>query len=117
MSKALIIVDHGSRRPEAHAHLLWIAEQVRQRAPDLRVYVAHMELADPSIDAAIDSCVEDGASEVQVHPLFLVPGRHLTQDIPALIQRGSERHPGVRIRMTDSLGSIPDLADLILRTL
>ncbi len=117
MARALIIVDHGSRRPEAHAHLLWIAEQVRQRAPELGVYIAHMELADPSIDAAIDSCVKDGASEIQVHPLFLIPGHHLTQDIPALIQRSSERHPGVRIRMTDAVGSVADLADLILRTL
>ena len=117
MSRALIIVDHGSRRPEAHAHLLWIAEQVRQRAPELRVYIAHMELADPSILAAIDDCVEDGASEILVHPLFLVPGQHLTQDIPTLIQQSSKRHPGVRIRMTDPVGSVPELADLILRTL
>ncbi len=117
MARALIIVDHGSRRPEAHAHLAWIAEQVRQRAPNLRVYIAHMELADPSIDMAIDTCVDDGASEIMLHPLFLVPGQHLTQDIPALIERGSERHPGVRIHLTDSLGSLPDLADLILRTL
>ena len=42
---ALLLVDHGSRRPEAHRHLEWTAEQVRQRRPGLRVHVAHLELA------------------------------------------------------------------------
>jgi len=117
MSRALVIIDHGSVRPEAHAHLLWISEQVKERAPELRVYIAHMELAEPSIEAAIDAAVHDAASEILVHPLFLVPGRHLTQDIPALIQQASQRHPALRIQMTDALGSVPELADVILRTL
>jgi sirohydrochlorin ferrochelatase len=115
MTQALVIVDHGSRQPEAHRHLEWIAAQVRQRAPDLKVHVAHMDLAEPSIEAAVAACVREGVAEVVVHPLFLVPGRHLTEDIPALIRRCAERHPGVRVRLTDPLGSVPGLADLILR--
>ena len=50
--KALILVDHGSRRPEAHAHAEWLADRVRERRPGLAVHVAHLEIAEPSIQSA-----------------------------------------------------------------
>jgi sirohydrochlorin ferrochelatase len=117
VARALVIVDHGSRRPEAHHHLDWIAEQVRQRAPELRVYVAHMELAEPSVESAIETSARDGATEIIVHPLFLVPGRHMVEDIPQLVRRAAARHPELEIRISEALGSVPELADLILQTL
>ena len=86
MSRALLIVDHGSRRAEAHSHLEWVAREVQGRAVDLQVYIAHMELAEPSIAQAIASCVADGATELIVHPLFLVPGHHLCEQIPQLVE-------------------------------
>jgi sirohydrochlorin ferrochelatase len=117
MSRALLIVDHGSRRPEAHRHLEWIAEQVRLAAPGLSVYVAHMELAEPSIAQAVDACVEDGVSEIVVHPLFLVPGRHLSEDIPGLLEQAIRRHAELSFRLTEPVGSVPGIATLILSTL
>jgi sirohydrochlorin ferrochelatase len=115
MSRALLIVDHGSRRAEAHAHLEAVAGEIRRRAPGLRVYVAHMEVVPPSISDAIDACARDGATEVLVHPFFLVPGLHLTEDIPSLVEAAARRHPDLRVRITDPLGSAPGIADLILR--
>ncbi len=114
--RALLIVDHGSRRTEAHEHLEWIAEQIRERDPAQHVYVAHMELAEPSIHDAIDACVRDGAREICVHPLFLVPGRHLSEDIPRLVESAASRHTGLDVRITEPLGSVPDIAGLILQT-
>ena len=117
MSRALVIVDHGSRRPEAHAHLEWIAEQVRQRAPELVVRIAHMELAEPSVEQVIGLCAREGATEIAVHPLFLAPGRHLSEDVPALIERAAAANPGVAIRLLAALGTRSALADVILETL
>ncbi len=117
MKRALVIIDHGSRQPEAHAHLERIAAAVRDRAPGLEVRVAHMELAEPSIAEAIAASVAAGAEEVCVHPFFLVPGRHLASDIPALISAAAADHPEVRVRLLEPLGDRPELADLILATL
>jgi len=117
MSRALVIVDHGSRRPEAHAHLERLAERVRERAPELRVYVAHLEIAPPSVEAALAACASDGFREVAVHPLFLIPGRHLAQDLPARIERARTSHPGLCIRVLEPLGDQAGLADLVLASL
>jgi sirohydrochlorin ferrochelatase len=116
MKRALVIVDHGSRRVEANEHLEHVAAEVGRLAKGLPVYVAHMDLASPSIDEAIDACARDGAEEVLVHPFFLVPGQHLREDIPALVGQAAARHPGVRVHVTEPLGSAAGIAELVLRT-
>jgi sirohydrochlorin ferrochelatase len=117
VSLALILVDHGSRKSEAHEHLEKIAAAVRERRAGLDVRVAHMELASPSLAEAVAACVEAGADEIAVHPFFLVPGRHMAEDIPALVEAAAAAHPGVHVRVLEPLGVRPELADLILASL
>ena len=116
MKRALLIVDHGSRRREAHEHLEWVAAQVRARRPALPVYVAHMELAGPSIHQALAACARDAIEEVLVHPFFLVPGLHAAGDVPRLVEAAAVAHPGLRVRMLAAIGSVAGIADLILAT-
>lgn len=114
--RALVILDHGSRRAEAHEHLEGLAERVRERAPDLLVRVAHLEASSPTLREALDACAAAGADAVDVHPLFLSPGLHLTRDIPERIEAERARHPELEIELTAALGSHEELADLILRS-
>ena len=44
-----------------------------------------MELAEPSIAAAFEKCVQQGATRIVCHPLFLARGRHVQEDIPTLV--------------------------------
>ena len=117
MTDALVIVDHGSRAPAAHEHLEWLAERVRERAPELQVHVAHMELASPSLAEVLERCAASGVRRVSVHPLFLVPGRHLIRDIPELVGDAASRHPELVVRLLPALGTREGLADLVLDTL
>ena len=116
MKRALLIVDHGSRKPEARAHLEWVAEQVRRRRPDLPVYIAHMELTAPSIQQAVDACAAEGVEDLLVHPFFLVPGLHAADDVPRLVDAAALAHPRLRVRVTEATGSVAGVADLILAT-
>lgn len=115
MSAAILLVDHGSRRPEANAQLVALAERVRARVGDRFVAVAHMELAEPSIAQGIGACVAAGADEIVVHPFFLGPGSHTTGDIPRLVADAAARHPGVRARVGPPLGLDEKLIDLVLQ--
>ena len=58
---ALILVDHGSRFPEANEMLLEVVAMVKRLSGLTRVYPAHMELAEPSIRQAFETAVRDGA--------------------------------------------------------
>ena len=100
MKRAVLLVDHGSRRPESNAQLEALAERVRERMPERLVAVAHMELAAPSIADAIDACVAGGVEEIVVHPYFLGPGNHTREDIPRLVAGAGARPPGGRLEKT-----------------
>lgn len=112
MTTALILVDHGSRRAASNAMLDDLATLVRGET-EHPVYVAHMELAEPSIDEAVGRAVAEGATEVVVCPFFLGPGRHVTEDIPKLSAEAAKAH-GVQHRVAAHLGADPLLAQLIL---
>ena len=114
MKRAILLVDHGSRRAEANALLEEIAVQIRERAAGSIVEVAHLEIAEPGIAEGIENCVKQGANHIIVHPFFLGPGRHTSEDIPAQVERAAQRHPNVRIRISEPLGNHAALIDVIL---
>jgi sirohydrochlorin ferrochelatase len=101
---AIVIVDHGSKRDAANAQLDRVVERFRETSGAVIVEPAHMELAAPSIADAIDACVAQGASDIVVHPYFLAPGRHSTEDIPRMVAEAAETHLGLSYRVTDPLG-------------
>ncbi len=109
----LVLVDHGSRVEESNEMLLVMAEMVRRAVPWPIVEPAHMELAEPSIATAFDSCVTAGAELVVVSPYFLLPGRHWSQDIPALAAEAAARHPSVRYMVAAPLGLHPQMAEVV----
>lgn len=115
MPRGLVLVDHGSRRDEANAVVSIVADQVREYGePDLVVRYAHMELASPTLDDAIDACVAQGVAVIVVVPYFLAPGRHASRDIPAAVAEAAKRHPSIPMRVTDPLGAHPLLAEIVL---
>lgn len=63
-----------------------------------------MEMAEPTIEQAFDRCVEAGAKKIVLHPFFLSPGRHVTSDIPKLMQAAARRHPEVAWVISEPLG-------------
>lgn len=114
MNRAILLVDHGSRLPEANALLDGVAAALRGRRPDTLVEIAHMELAEPSLAAALAHCAERGAREVVVCPWFLGPGRHITRDIPQLVAQAVADHPGLSVRVAEPLGFDERLVDVLL---
>jgi sirohydrochlorin ferrochelatase len=113
--KAILLIDHGSRRDAANEMMNCMANLVQAMAgPEVVVRYAHMELADPTISAGVQSCVEAGATELIVFPYMLSPGRHSTGDIPRMVAEAAAAHPDVNVRVTSAFGVHEKLAELIL---
>ncbi|MFI4873840.1 MAG: CbiX/SirB N-terminal domain-containing protein [Blastopirellula sp. JB062] len=109
----IVVVDHGSRRAASNDLLLDVVRLFRQTTGHAIVEAAHMELAEPSISAAFAKCVAQGASVVVVHPYFLSPGRHWSEDIPRLAAQAAAEHPGVRHLVTAPLGLHQKMAEIM----
>lgn len=113
--KAILIVDHGSRKQEANDMLTCMANLVQAMSgPDVIVRPAHMELARPSIADGFLSCVQAGATEVTVFPYMLSPGKHSTADIPRMVAEAAVSHPSVSFSVTPAFGVHEKLGEIIL---
>jgi sirohydrochlorin ferrochelatase len=113
--QGIIIVDHGSRRPQSNDMLEHVAGLFAERFSDDFDIVepAHMELAMPDIAAAYARCVERGAMRITLLPFFLAQGKHWTKDIPSLTSQAAEQHPGTRYTIAEPLGVDDLILDLL----
>ncbi|KAG9449918.1 hypothetical protein H6P81_009883 [Aristolochia fimbriata] len=109
----VIIVDHGSRRKESNLMLNEFVAMFKDKTGYSIVEPAHMELAEPSIRAAFNSCVQRGATKIIVSPFFLFPGRHWHQDIPSLAAEAAKSHHGISYLVTAPLGLHELLVDVV----
>lgn len=82
--RALLLVDHGSRKAEANAVLASVRAKIEAARPGLLVEHAHMELSEPNIAQAVERLLERGARSIYLMPWFLAPGRHAQDDVPRL---------------------------------
>lgn len=113
--KAILLIDHGSRRDAANEMMDCMANLVQAMAgPEVVVQYAHMELAEPSIEAGVQRCVDAGATELTVFPYMLSPGKHSTGDIPRMVAEAAARFPALDVRITGAFGVHEKLAELIL---
>jgi sirohydrochlorin ferrochelatase len=114
--RAILLIDHGSRRDEANEMLHCMAALVQRMAgSSVVVRHAHMELAEPSIDAGVKACADAGATEIIAFPYMLSPGRHSTSDIPRLVAAAAAAHPDIRVQVTSAFGIESELGEVILR--
>ena len=113
--QALLLIDHGSTRDDANDLLPKVARMVQDMSDFEIVCYAHMELAEPTIQQGLDTCVAAGATEVIVHPYFLSPGRHSVSDIPRMVAEAAAKYAGVSYRLTEPLGLDPKMGELILK--
>jgi sirohydrochlorin ferrochelatase len=113
--KAILLIDHGSRRSEANEMMDCMANLVQAVAgPEVIVRYAHMEIVEPSISSGVRGCVEAGATELIVFPYMLSPGKHSTGDIPRLVAAAATSYPTLEVRVTNAFGVHEKLAELIL---
>jgi sirohydrochlorin ferrochelatase len=112
--RSILIIDHGSMRAEANHMLSCVANLLQQMVgSDVIVRFAHMELAEPSIPRGFAECVQAGATEIIAFPYMLSPGKHVTRDIPRLVEEAAREFPQVTYRVTDAFGVNEKLAELI----
>lgn len=115
--KAILLVSHGSNSPKTKEEISALVSVLRRLLPGIIVEYAFLEIESPSIPEGIDNCVSKGAVQIVVTLNFLNAGRHVNEDIPAIVIASGKKHPQVKFAITKPLGQhalIPNLlVDLI----
>lgn len=111
--KGLLLIAHGSPRPEANDEFKDLCDKVAVKLPQVAVQPAFLERAEPDISAAFDQLAAK-ATDIRVLPYFLVRGKHSQVDIPRIVAECSARHRSVTVTILDPIGSSAVMIDLIV---
>lgn len=124
MSNAYLLVSHGSRDPRPQLAIDQLADRLSlylatdaPTKPPILVGTAQLELAAQPLHLQIDDfarqCLAIGISRVVILPLFLIPGVHVMEDIPAEIALATAKiGDSVELVVTPFLGADPHFAAL-----
>jgi sirohydrochlorin ferrochelatase len=113
-SVAVLLIAHGSRRPEANDDLTRLAEILRARKLCSIVETAYLELAEPDIPTAGERCVAAGATLVKLLPYFLSAGAHVVEDLERHRHDLANRFPEVTFELCPPLGLHPLMVEIVL---
>ena len=111
--KAILYIGHGTRSKKG-------AEQAKQFLHTIIAQVdapiqeiSFLELTEPFIDEGFKRCVERGAAEIKVVPIFLLTAGHIKEDIPQALAPLKEKYPHIDVHVTESFGVQETILDAI----
>ncbi len=114
---AVLLIAHGSRRPEANADLVRLAALLTNDPEFDIIETSYLELATPDIPTGGRRCVARGATTVRMLPYFLSAGAHVVEDLEAYRTELSAEFPKVRFELCPHLGLHPLMVEIVRQRL
>ena len=111
----LVLLGHGSKSKKTLEEMTELAARLQAASTGLTVLPAFLSLLEPDLPQAVASAVRAGAEEIHILPLFLFSGKHVLEDIPALVERLRAAHPQIRLSLREPLGRHGGFFDLLLQ--
>ena len=113
MTTGIIVFAHGSRIEPANQAVRSAAADLARAGDYPNVEAAFLELGHPSLEEAVGLLATRGVERIVIIPYFLTPGLHLERDLPALVERISNKYNGIQVLVTASLDAHPGMAQIL----
>ena len=116
----IVILCHGSRGEQGSVEvaetLKRLSEGVKSLlAPGVEVIGAALQFNHPTLEEAVASLAGWGVERIVIVPYFLFTGRHITEDIPELIEKFKRTYPKVQFIAASTLGNDEPLIARVAR--
>lgn len=112
---ALLVVGHGTRNPSGAIQLHDLVSQMRTNAPSAVIAGCFLELAEPTIEEAIEQLRTRSVQKILVVPVLLFTAAHAKEDIPDAVAAAALKAGIEVIGQTTSLGTHPSVLELSFR--
>ncbi len=121
--KCLLVLFHGAKKLEFSSLPDKFVDELKKKLNHELVRYAFLT-NNPSFKSLIKELAEDRrVKQIEVFPLFLLPGRHLDKDIPEMVALYKKEYPNITIKLRsapeiirDFLPKIAELARLYLKS-
>lgn len=111
--KAILYIGHGTRSKQGAAEANFFTESVIKKVKHPIQQLSFLELTEPTIEQGFDRCVQEGATDITIVPLFLLAAGHIKQDIPDALAPLKEKYPNISVTMADPFGVQSRILDAI----
>jgi sirohydrochlorin cobaltochelatase len=108
-SCAVVLFAHGSRDPLWRGPIDAVAEEMRRQDPQVAVRCAFLELTTPDLPSVVQDFMREGHEAIRIVPMFLGVGRHVREDLPALVAQLRQDHPALTLELLPAVGEMPEL--------
>lgn len=120
IATGIIVLAHGSRgergKKGVEAALNNIVLGLKPRLlPGTEIAGAALQFNQPSLEEAVARLSKRGVTRIVIAPYFLFPGRHITEDIPEVMNKLQPVYPETRFILSDNLGMDESFTDLIAK--
>lgn len=118
--KAILYIGHGTRSKEGAEEAKSFIHRVMERIDVEIQEISFLELTKPGIEEGFLRCVDRGATEITVVPLFLLAAGHIKEDIPQALSHLCKRFPDINVNIRDPFGVqgkiLDGIAELVRNT-
>ncbi|QGJ71434.1 Sirohydrochlorin cobaltochelatase [Planctomycetales bacterium 10988] len=109
---ALLLIGHGTRDPAGVQEFLKVSRMVAELETERLVEPCFLELAEPSIEAAVEVLLKQEVQEITAIPLLLFAAGHAKEDIPEALMEATKSSPELQVRQTSPFFTHPKLLEL-----
>ncbi len=110
--EGLLIVGHGSLRPNSATGMQRVATWIRERAPNFAIEAGFLNFGEPNVSDSASALAKKGVRRIFVQPYFLTTGQYVKQELPRQIKDLRDICPDLNFRLGPVLGehsSVPGL--------
>ncbi len=111
-STAFLLVGHGTRNVAGQGQFLSVYQAFAQLMAPKLTACAFLELADPTIQEAIEQLAQQGARRIVTVPVLLFAAGHALNDIPATVTAAASVHGLISAGQTAPLELNPAIIEL-----
>jgi sirohydrochlorin ferrochelatase len=105
-------IAHGYTKEEACTYLLQLVGGIAPNNPN--VNLGFLVITKPLATEAILQHIEKGAKKIRIIPLFIAPGKHVSEDVPQVLSEIKKQHD-VEFILEDFIGNHTAYKDMLKR--
>lgn len=110
--RPLLAIGHGTRDNQGRQTFLDFVAAYGELDTSRPVVSGFLELTTPTIQDAVDHCVQSGYRELSVLPILLFAARHNKFDVTNELDKARQRHPKVTFYYGRHFGITPGILQL-----
>ena len=111
----LIMIAHGSRRELSNNEFTDLVKEVKSKDNRFdEISASFLEFANPDIATVVNEYIEKKISKIYFYPYFLNSGKHVSVDLPNIINELKDNNPSTEFILLTHFGKSEKISDIII---